>query len=344
LINHHHHGGSTLQNSGTQKKFENLLIFDRPQPPPSMKRKRGPAPRGNKRKHKRELEEEKRQQSDSEVDDVIDKDEESFHGFSSDDEGQPGSQTLEDEDNARTAGPGNGHTAKKSKKSAPSKEELIDLLLRSSPFQSNLFKLQTEELLAEVRVKYDKMTKLETALHRLKEVIMAIPTSEEQLVDYLVYCANRQLHEFEVEMKSRHKIVVPFPTPAPSKDGLHKFKFLAPSSVKLIGSYALKATSKTSNGFAVDVSVAMPDVDLPNLVMLIRARISFRIKTFSIIVISISEHVISPPSPPEFRLRPFLFHSILSSWTEINENHVSYSHQPKVPQSQPTQFDSRRFK
>jgi U3 small nucleolar RNA-associated protein 22 len=150
-----------------------------------MKRKRGPAPRGNKRKHKRELEE-KRQRSDSEVDDAIDEDEESFHGFSSGDEDEPDSPTLEDEDKAATAGSSDKHTAKKAKKSAPSKEELVDLLLRSSPFQSNLFKLQTEELLAEVRVKYDKMTKLETALHRLKEVIMAIPTSKEQLVEYFI--------------------------------------------------------------------------------------------------------------------------------------------------------------
>jgi hypothetical protein len=109
-------------------------------------------------------------------------------------------------------------------------------------------------------------------------------------------------------MKSRHKINVPFPSPAPSKEGLHKFKFLAPSSVKLIGSYALKATSKASNGFFVDVSVAMPDVDLPNLVMLTCARISSKIKTFSIIVISINEHVTSPPSRLEFKHRIFLCH------------------------------------
>lgn len=61
-------------------------------------------------------------------------------------------------------------------------------------------------------------------------------------------------------MKTRHKIVVPFPTPAPPKDALHKFKFQAPASVKLVGSYPLKATSNTSNGFVIDVAVTMPDV------------------------------------------------------------------------------------
>jgi hypothetical protein len=168
------------------KKISKFADLPATSPSTIMKRKRGPAPRGNKRKYKRKTEEEKGQQSDSETADVIDEDEESFHGFSSNDEGEDDAPTVEDEDGAATVAPSDRHTAKKSKKSTPSKEELLDLLLRSSPFQSNLFKLQMVELLAAVRVKYDKMTKLETALHRLKEVIMAIPTSKEQLVEYVI--------------------------------------------------------------------------------------------------------------------------------------------------------------
>jgi len=68
------------------------------------------------------------------------------------------------------------------------------------------------------------------------------------------------LHDFEAEIKSRHNIVVPFPTPAPPKDALYKFRFQPPTSVKLVGSYALKAASKTSSGYVIDVSVMMPDV------------------------------------------------------------------------------------
>jgi U3 small nucleolar RNA-associated protein 22 len=143
-----------------------------------MKRKRRPAPRKNKRTHNQvTVEEERIQESESEDDCDIEHDEESFHGFSTDDE------ELENEKDKETAHNGDiGHTAKKGKKSVPTKEELMDLFLRSSSFQSNLFKLQTEQLLSEVRVKYDKMASVEAALHGLKEVIMAIPTSDEQLV------------------------------------------------------------------------------------------------------------------------------------------------------------------
>jgi len=143
-----------------------------------MKRKRGPVPRGNKRKHKREVvEEQSKLGTGSEVDSDADGGEESFHGFSSDEY-----EDIDEKDKPTATTGGTGRTAKKEKNTAPTKDELIDVFLRSSSFQSNLFKLQTEELLSEVRVKYDKMTQVETVLHRLKEVIMAIPVSREQLV------------------------------------------------------------------------------------------------------------------------------------------------------------------
>ena len=61
-------------------------------------------------------------------------------------------------------------------------------------------------------------------------------------------------------MKSEHHIRVPFPNPPPPKDALYKYKFEKPSSIKLVGSYGLKAAAKTSQGFTIDVSVIMPDV------------------------------------------------------------------------------------
>ena len=61
----------------------------------------------------------------------------------------------------------------------------MELVFRSSSFQSNLFKLQVDELLSEVRVKYDKMAKVETILHKLKDILLQLPGSEEQLVSPL---------------------------------------------------------------------------------------------------------------------------------------------------------------
>jgi len=148
-----------------------------------MKRKRGPAPRGNKRKHNQEVAEEHgKSKSGSEADSDIDCDEESFHGFSSDQNADIEQEEIEKDKPTATNG-GIGRAIKKEKKTSPTNDELMDVFLRSSSFQSNLFKLQTEELLSEVRVNYHKMTKLETVLHQLKEVIMAIPASHEQLVD-----------------------------------------------------------------------------------------------------------------------------------------------------------------
>jgi len=61
-------------------------------------------------------------------------------------------------------------------------------------------------------------------------------------------------------MKKDRHITVPFSSPPPPKDALYKFKFEKPEQVKLIGSYGLKASSKHSEGFAIDVSVRMPNV------------------------------------------------------------------------------------
>jgi len=61
-------------------------------------------------------------------------------------------------------------------------------------------------------------------------------------------------------MKNDHQIRVPFPTPAPPKDSLYKFKFQTPKSLKLVGAYGLKAAAKDPNGITIDISVLMPDV------------------------------------------------------------------------------------
>jgi U3 small nucleolar RNA-associated protein 22 len=67
-------------------------------------------------------------------------------------------------------------------------------------------------------------------------------------------------------LKSDHHIRVPFPTPAPLKDALYKFKFQTPASIKLVGAYGLKAAAKTPDGITVDVAVQMPDVCTVSLV------------------------------------------------------------------------------
>jgi len=61
-------------------------------------------------------------------------------------------------------------------------------------------------------------------------------------------------------MKTKHQIRVPFPRPLPPKDALYKYRFQAPASIKLVGSYALKALAKHPEGISIDIAVTMPDV------------------------------------------------------------------------------------
>jgi U3 small nucleolar RNA-associated protein 22 len=149
-----------------------------------MKRKRGPAPHARKSRLKPKPKPKEVESFDeSEEWNGVSGEEDSFEGFSNDEEEQDQPIVQEDDDGA--AGPVNGsaiHTKKRGKKAAPTQEELMELFFRSSSFQSNLFKLQVDELLSEVRVKYDKMDKVETVLHKLKEILTSLPESEEKLV------------------------------------------------------------------------------------------------------------------------------------------------------------------
>lgn len=147
-----------------------------------MKRKRGPAPHARKSRLKPETKEVE-SLDESEEWNGVSGEEDNFEGFSTDEEEQD--QPIAQEDDDGVAGPANGsaiRTKKRGKKAAPTQEELMELLFRSSSFQSNLFKLQVDELLSEVRVKYDKMEKVETVLHKLKDILASLPESEEKLV------------------------------------------------------------------------------------------------------------------------------------------------------------------
>ena len=147
----------------------------------TMKRKRGPAPHGKKVriKPKETNEPDPVEDSDEEGND-FDDEEDSFKGISDDEQNHRPVVSEEPVNNV------NGTTKKDKsrggKKIAPTKEELMDLLFQSSSFQSNLFKLQIDQLLAEVRIKHEKMEKVERILHKLKDILATLPESPEQLV------------------------------------------------------------------------------------------------------------------------------------------------------------------
>ena len=147
-----------------------------------MKRKRGPAPDGRqtrqKNANKGHIKETILSEQQEEEEDFDDQ--ESFEGFSTDDE--TAEPIANDKMDVTTENGSTSNTKKRGKKGTSTQEDLMELLFRSSSFQSNLFKLQVDELLSEVRVKYDKMEKVEQVLHQLKGILTKLPESQEQLV------------------------------------------------------------------------------------------------------------------------------------------------------------------
>ena len=69
---------------------------------------------------------------------------------------------------------------------APTADEMNELKETKELFKSNLFKLQIEELLSEVSIKYNKTSKLEGFLHRLKTALDELPEVEVPIYLYIL--------------------------------------------------------------------------------------------------------------------------------------------------------------
>ncbi|KAJ3297816.1 hypothetical protein HK104_000070 [Borealophlyctis nickersoniae] len=129
----------------------------------------------------------------------------------------------------------------------PTSDELQQLKETSDLFKSNLFKLQIDELLSEVRVDYNKTSPLEKALHKIKEILDCIgDVPEASLAEAISRLASEG-------------VAVPFPHPAPPVDAQYKFAFKKPSKIFVVGSYLLKTVAKNPSGANGDVAVQMPE-------------------------------------------------------------------------------------
>ncbi|RMZ70291.1 hypothetical protein GMOD_00000365 [Pyrenophora seminiperda CCB06] len=134
--------------------------------------------------------------------------------------------------------------SKAPKKQAPSLQAGV---YTAESFKSNMFKLQVDELLHEVKLKYGKKeAPAEHAMRTLKTIIEQIPSREAL-----------PLSEAEKALKSEG-IAVPFPSPRPPKDALYKLQYERPASVNATGSYPLKTATRNDDGMAIDLVVTMP--------------------------------------------------------------------------------------
>jgi U3 small nucleolar RNA-associated protein 22 len=117
----------------------------------------------------------------------------------------------------------------------------------SGTFKSNVFKLQVDELLGQIRPRHgQRETSAESALHQIKQSIEHIPSRG----PFLINEAERDL--------LKEKVAIPFPDPPPPKDAKYKFAFAKPANINVTGSYALKTTSRSRERVELDMVVAMP--------------------------------------------------------------------------------------
>lgn len=112
-------------------------------------------------------------------------------------------------------------------------------------FKSNIFKLQIDELVAEVRIKEAHVARIEKVLHRLHDCILQIPATE-----------MLSLAEAESQFNPK-KVTIPFPDPKPTKVN-YKFAYLPPEDVSLVGSFGLKTGMAQQEGLSIDISLTMP--------------------------------------------------------------------------------------
>lgn len=174
---------------------------------------------------------------DDEDDD--DEDEEMTDG--DDDERRPDKRST----SATTPKPSN--TARDTKRKSDSKAQVGATAFASGTFKSNVFKLQVDELLGQIRPRHgQRETAAEATLHKLKKTIEQIPSRGPYLVDE----AERGL--------LKEKIAVPFPEPRPARDAKYKFSYAKPMNVNVIGSFALKTSSRLRDMVEVDMVVTMP--------------------------------------------------------------------------------------
>ncbi|KZC04307.1 Nucleolar protein 6 [Dufourea novaeangliae] len=122
----------------------------------------------------------------------------------------------------------------------PTVEELNQLKETENLFNSNLFRLQIEEMLNEVRIKDKYKHLFNSWFEKLEKTINSIKETE----------------EYRVCKKLKKKMKVRIPMPKLPKEMKGTFKFLKPSQIAIIGSYAYDAMIGLN--ITVDVMIEMP--------------------------------------------------------------------------------------
>ncbi|MCO5565388.1 hypothetical protein L7F22_019061 [Adiantum nelumboides] len=131
----------------------------------------------------------------------------------------------------------------------PSRDEMSQLKNTTELFKSNIFRLKVEEMLSEVRPKYEKSNALDFVLRHIKSRLESLVEIEPASLSE----ATKKLSKLY-----KAKVNIPFPDPAPKADSPLKFAFEKPSKVQVAGSWVLKSAALRPEGVDVDLVLTMP--------------------------------------------------------------------------------------
>lgn len=129
----------------------------------------------------------------------------------------------------------------------PSRDEISTLKNTSELFKSNVFKLKIEEMLKEVRPRYEKSQALDYVLRKVKSTLEAVP----EIPSQTLVPATESLRGFYTNIN------IPFPHPMPKEDSLLKYSVEKPSKIQVGGSWILRTASLRPGGVDVDMFVVM---------------------------------------------------------------------------------------
>ena len=137
------------------------------------------------------------------------------------------------------------NTKPSSKKAKISSQDIQIAKETAELFKSNIFKLQIDELINELKLKQSHCILIEKVLHKLNNLIGKIPNSNPlSLIEAQNFFSDKN-------------IKIPFPDPKPNNLN-YNLQYIIPDDVSLVGSFGLKTAINSKNGMSIDICISMP--------------------------------------------------------------------------------------
>lgn len=125
-----------------------------------------------------------------------------------------------------------------------SAEEIQMVRETAEYFHSNIFKLQIDQVLENVKIAEKHQNKLEKVLHKLHDLVQQVEDSNAF-----------GLNEAEKSVKNA---AIPFPNPKPARDVKYSFRYMKPEAINVVGGFSLKSNIREVEGNKIDLMLIMP--------------------------------------------------------------------------------------